>query len=116
MAPQPRWTIPVNMRAQDKPVLDVALAIARSEGTEITSVFRAALSEFVKSKSSTQGRRMDEFLDGSDFKAFSCDSILTPGELKNWSESDLLRVSKSVRSRQQELDAELRRRGFFFKW
>jgi len=116
MAPQPRWTVPVNMRSQDKEVLDSALRIAKSEGSDITSVFRTALAEFVRTRTRSEGRRMDEFLDSSTTSDLNCNRILTPGELRTWSEVEILVAARVVRARKQELDSELRRRGYFFKW
>jgi hypothetical protein len=117
MAPQPHWTIPVNFRVQDKSVLDAALNIAKIEGKDITSVFRAALLEFIERNAlQTGGRRMDEFLDISEMSKPVYNRILTPQELVSWSESSLLDAAKLIRSRKDELDAELRRRGFFIKW
>jgi hypothetical protein len=116
MAPQPRWTVPINMRSQDKPILDAALRIAKNEGSDITTVFRTALSEFVRTRTLPEGEKMDKFLDNSEMSDPIYNRILTPGELKKWTDSDLLSVSKRVKARREELDFELRRRGYFFKW
>jgi hypothetical protein len=117
MAPQPRWTVPVNIRQQDKSVLDAALTIAESDRTDITTVFRNALAEYVKARSGTQGdnesRKIDEYLDSS-FRMHS--KLLTPEDLKRWTDSDVLTLAKQIRSRRQELDFELRKRGYFFQW
>ncbi len=79
------------MRAQDKPVLDAALSIAKNEGRDITSVFRIALAEFVKTRSGMkEGRKMDEFLDDSSENPL-CNRVLTPEELRNWSEAEYAR-------------------------
>jgi len=72
------------MRSQDKPMLDAALNIAKSEGSDITNVFRTALAEFVKSRGSFEGR-IDEFLDDSALSDPIYRKVLTPAELKNWS-------------------------------
>jgi len=115
--PQPRWTVPVNFRAQDKSILDAALNIAKSQETDITSIFRTALVEFVRRKSQgTEVRKMDEFLDDSKKSVTSCNEVLTPMQLKIWSDEDLLNMARRVRSRKFELDHELRRRGFFLTW
>jgi len=112
-----RWTIPINMRLEDKPVLDAALNIAKEEGTNITKIFRTALVEFVRRKSQgREVRKMDEFLDDSKESVPSCNEILTPVQLKVWSDADLLNMVRRVRSRKFELDHEIRRRGFFFDW
>src|ERR1022692_2468040 len=116
MAPQPRWTVPINMRSQDKPVLDAALAIAKIEGTDITTIVRTALAEFVKTKARAEGRKMDEFLDHSEMSNPIYNRVLTAHELRRWSESDLLDAAKVVRARREELDSELRKRGHYFRW
>jgi len=116
MVPQPRWTIPVNMRSQDKPILDAAMSIARSEGSDITTVFRAALANFVRTRVRIEAGTMDQFLRESEMSSQVFNHVLTPVQLKNWSENSLLDSAKLVRSRKQELDSELRRRGYFFKW
>jgi len=41
---------------------------------------------------------------------------LTREELKTWEDSDLIYVAKSIRARKQELEVELRRRGYHFIW
>jgi len=96
-------------------MLDAALNIAKSEGSDITNVFRTALAEFVKNRVSSEGR-IDEFLDDSAISDPIYTRVLTPAELKNWSEIDLLAAAKLIRSRKEEMDSELRRRGFFFRW
>ena|SRR5579862_6124372 len=116
MAPQPRWTVPINMRLQDKSILDAALRIAKNEGSDITTVFRSALAEFVRTRALPEGEKMDKFLDNSEMSDPIYNRILTPGELRKWTDSDLLGVSKRVKARREELDFELRRRGYFFKW
>jgi len=103
------------MRSQDKDVLDAALRIAKSEGSDITTVFRTALAEFVRTKNRSEGRRMDEFLDDSKSGPIY-NRILTPRELRTWSEVELFGAARVVRARKEELDSELRRRGYFFKW
>ena len=116
MAPQPRWTIPINMRSQDKPILDAALEIARRDGSDITTVFRTALAQFVINKSKAEGPRIDEFLDFSEKSDGIYNRILTPAELRSWTVAGVLEAARHVRARQQELDSELRRRGYFFRW
>ncbi len=111
------WTIPVNMRLEDKPVLDAALNIAKEERTDITKIFRTALSEFVGRRAgSADTRKIDEFLDKRAMSDRICNQILKPAELRNWSDENLLEIAKVVRARLEELDSELRRRGYFFRW
>ena len=117
MAPQPRWTIPVNMRMQDKPVLDAALEIAKREGSNITTIFRVALEEFVRVKSRSGVQKLDRFLDDSESSSNGMyGRVLTPAELRSWSESSLLDAAKRIRSRKDELDSALRERGYSFRW
>ncbi len=118
MAPQPTFTFPVSFRQVDEPIFDALVSIARKEGCNVTSVFRLALTEFVESKtrSDSTGRKLDEFLDKSAMSAPIYNEMLTPVELRSWMESDLLHAAKLVRGRKDELDHELRRRGYVFRW
>jgi hypothetical protein len=114
---QPRYTVAINFRNQDKLLLDALATIARDEGNNITSVFRAAIAEYLKERAqSKEGKRLDEFLNESEISSMTCDRILSPAELRNWSDRNLLDAAKLVRSRKQELDSALRSRGYFFKW
>jgi len=117
LAPQPRWTIPVNIRQKDKPVLDAALAIAKADGTDLTSVFRIALAEYVSARHGKPGdsgsEKVDEYFDSS---SRITSKLLTPAELRQWTDSDVLTLAKRIRSRKQELEFELRRRGYYFRW
>jgi hypothetical protein len=97
--PQPHWTIPVNFRAQDKSVLDAALNIARSEGRDITSIVRTALTEFIKRNGlEHEIRRIDEFLDGSEISKPTYNEVLTPAALKMWTDQDLLNTESICRN------------------
>ncbi len=120
MAPRPHWTVPVNFRERDRSVLDSAIVLAEADRTDITSVFRNALAEYVKSRLETQdcggSKKMDDYLDLTSQGAFPTSKLLSPEELKRWNDSDVLAAAKLVRSRKMELDGELRRRGYFFKW
>jgi hypothetical protein len=97
-------------------MLDAAVRIAKSEGSDITTVFRTALAEFVRTKALPEGEKIDRFLENSKTEDQIYSRILTPADLRNWSDSGLVRTSKCIKSRMQELDSELRRRGFYFKW
>jgi len=103
------------MRSKDKPILDAALRIAKSEGSDITNVFRDALAEFVRNRGSFEGR-IDEFLEDSALSDPIYRRVLTPAELKARSDIDLVAAAKLIRFRKEEIDSELRRRGFFFRW
>ena len=117
MAPKPRWTVPVNMRLQDKLILDAALEIAKREGSDITTVFRNALEEFVNKRARTNTVKLDSFLDNSIMIQDPIYSrVFTPTELRSWSETSLLDAAKRIRSRKEELDRALREKGYFFRW
>ncbi len=119
MTPRPRYTVAVNMRLEDRPVLDSLLLIAQKEGCNITSIFRTALTEFVNRKNAQKGEigsKLDDFLAGPILPDQIYRQVLTPVELKGWSEDELLRTAKVIRGRKEELDSELRRRGHFFRW
>ena len=76
---RPRWTVPINMRLEDKPVLDAALIIAKEEGTDITKIFRMALLEFVRTRAgSAEVRKIDEFLDKSAMSSTLVQSNIDP--------------------------------------
>ncbi len=57
---------------------------------------------------------MDEFCTPT--AKTSMNEMLTPGQLKLWEDAEVLAAAKGVRSRQQELQAELKRRGYSFLW
>ena len=115
MSPQARWTVPVNIRPRDKPILDAAVALAEKEGTDITTVFRNAVAEYVRTKLAGNGisRKMDDYFDSS---LHSPLKLLSREELKQWTDSDVISAAKQVRARKHELESELRRRGYYFRW
>jgi len=113
----PRYTVAINFRQQDKLLLDALRTIASDEDTNITSVFRAAIAEYVRTRAqSKEGKRLDELLNNSAASDIASNRVLSPAELRNWSDESLLGAAKVVRSRKQELDSALRSRGYFFKW
>jgi hypothetical protein len=117
--PQPRFSFPVSFRAVDKPIFDALVGIAREERCNLTSVFRTALTEFVKSRTEKEQawRKLDEFLVNNSAMAEPIyNRILTPSELRSWTDSEVLCAAKLVRARKEELDLELRRRGYLFRW
>jgi hypothetical protein len=114
--PQPRFTFPVSFRQVDKPVFDALVAIAHEEKCDVTRVFRTALTEFVKTRAQGAGRKLDEFLDDSAMAEPIYNRVLTPLELKAWKESEVLSAARLVRARKDELEMELKRRGYFFRW
>lgn len=120
MTIKPRWVHPLNFREQDKPVLDQAMELAKREGTDLTNVIRRALQEYVQRTTavSSSSAKMDAFLQDGEYRAYpQYTKVLTPEELKEWSDPDLLAFAKFTRSRKQEIHAELKRRGFYmFEW
>jgi hypothetical protein len=119
LTPRPRYTVAVNMRFEDRPVLNALVLIAQKEGCNITRIFRTALIEFVNRKNaqnSEAGQKLDDFLESSILPNKTYHQILTPAELKGLNEYELDRMAKLVRARKEELDSELRRRGNYFRW
>jgi hypothetical protein len=116
MVPEPRWTIPVNIRSKDKPILDAVLNIAKSEGVEITTLVRTALAEFVTRRNGGSSQKLDNFLADPALSEPFYYQVLSPSKLNGWDEEELLRMAKLIRARKEELDSELRRRGYLFRW
>lgn len=113
-----RWTHPQNFRSQDKAILDASLAIAQREHTDLTNLIRTALREYVEQHAEETVPKLDEYIRDPTYKALPpITKILTPSELKEWSNDSLLLVARHLRSRKMELDAEIRKRGFLeFRW
>ena len=116
--PQARWTLAVNIRQSDKIILDSLMEIARDDRSDITKVVRGILTEYVKSYLASRGEattgeaKIDRYLQSPS----AVTKILTRDELAEWSDSDVLFLTKTLKSRMQELDCELRRRGYRFTW
>jgi hypothetical protein len=115
----PHYTIPVNIRPRDAPTIEAAKEIAQRENKQMTAIFRQALEEFVaRRKMGEMSVKLEQYF-GSECVPtnITLEKVLLPSELKNWTDKDLLSLSKKVRARSQELDRELRRRGFLlFRW
>jgi len=105
------------MRLVDRPLLDNAILIAKSEGLELTSIFRNALQEYVKRRLGSRGeggtRKMEEYFDSA---SVLHSEILSPDKLKEWTDSELVATAKVIRARKEELESELRSRGYYFRW
>ena len=114
LALKPRWVHPLNFREQDKAILDASVLIARREGSDLTNVIRDALREYTTAKLQGESQKLDVFM--RDLEVTSLKKLLIPEELKVWPDSDVLDLAKLVRSRKQELEFELRKRGYFFPW
>ena len=120
MAPKPRYVLPLNFREADKPLLDQIVFLAKKEDANITTVVRSALSEFAARRRATleQGEthKIEEFCLSNFETKSSLWEMLTPAELKGWEDGELLNAARRIRGRQQEIDSELRKRGYFFSW
>jgi len=111
---KPRWVHPLNFRAEDKAVLDAAVLIAKKDGSNLTNVIRDALRAYTTEK--LQGeidQKLDEFVNGY-YPHYR--KMFTPDELRGWIEADILDIARLIRARKQELEFELRRRGYYFQW
>jgi len=115
MALKPRYVFPLNFRSEDLELLNAAVQIAKDETSDLTGIMREALRQYTKSKLNTVNIKMDEFLDHAKVDGVFL-KMLSPTELKGWVDNDLLVFAKLVRGRKQELEAELKRRGFHFVW
>jgi len=115
MALKPRYVFPLNFRSEDLELLNAAVQIAKDETSDLTTVMREALRLYTKSKLKSGNIKMDEFLDQVDVDPIFR-KVLAPTELKGWVDSDLLRVANLVRGRKQEIESELKRRGFHYVW
>ena len=120
MAPKPRYVLPLNFRAEDKPLLDQIVLLAKNEDANITTVVRSALSEFAERrqtmKKQGETHKIEEFCPSNFDAKSSLHDVLTPAELKGWEEGELLKMARRIRGRKQEIDFELRKRGYFFSW
>jgi len=98
--------------------LDASLVIVQLEHTDLTNLIRKALHEYVALHSEKAGPRLDEFIKDPTFKALPpITKLLTPQELREWTDETLLLIARYLRSRKMELDCELRKRGFLqFRW
>jgi hypothetical protein len=118
MVVQPHYTIPVNVRPRDTPTIQAAKEIAQRENKQMTTIFREALAEYVDRRKLSAGSfKLEQYI-GSESVTNngSLEKVLVPGALKLWGDSELLSFAKKLRARTQEIDAELRRRGYYFKW
>jgi len=114
MTIKPRWVHPLNFRAEDKGVLDAAIQVAKKEDRSLTNVIRDALRAYTDAKlQGDANEKLDRFVDEP------CPQFrrqLSPEELKSWIDAEVLDTAKLVRARKQELEFELRKRGYYFRW
>ena len=119
MVVQPHFTVPVNIRARDRPLIDAAMEIAQRENKQLTSVFREALAEYVQRRKPGEGSlKLEQYFDSQVItsSATSLEKVLVPSELYGWSDPDLLCLARKVRARASELELELKKRRIFFRW
>ncbi|MDA4130367.1 MAG: hypothetical protein OK457_06315 [Thaumarchaeota archaeon] len=118
MVVQPHFTVPVNIRSKDRPIMDAALEIAKRENKQVTSIFREALAEYVQRRKLGEGSlRLESYLGPESVPiTLTLEKVLVPSDLKPLSDPDLLSFAKRVRARAQELELELRKRGYNFRW
>jgi hypothetical protein len=115
MALKARWVHPLNFREQDKAVLEASILLARREGSDLTNVIRDALKAYTATKlREDPSQKLDSFI--SDIGLSSFEKLLTPDELKVWHDVEVLDLAKTVRARKQELELELTKRGYHFRW
>jgi hypothetical protein len=110
MALKPRLVHPLNFREQDKAILDAPILLARREGSDLTNVIRDALKEYTASKLRDVDQKLDSFF--NDIGVASYKKLLSPEELKDWCDAEVLDLAKLVRARKQELEFELTKRGY----
>jgi hypothetical protein len=60
--------------------------------------------------------RLDEYLSDSQFVSAPYNEILTPENLRKWKTDEFVKFAKKIRARKEELEVELRRRGYYFRW
>jgi hypothetical protein len=114
---KPRWTHPLNFRLEDKAVLDAAILIGRNEGNSLTGVIRTALKEYVSSKLGQAPLiKIDDFFDGPINSSYDYKRILGPKDLETLTDQSVLHMARLIRARKEELESDLRRRGFYFRW
>jgi len=98
-------------------MLDAALEIAKIEGLDLTSIFRNALQEYITSRLDSLKddgiKKMEEYLDSS---SVLHSLQLSPDKLKRWTDSEVVTFAKLIRARKEELEIELRKRDYYFRW
>lgn len=105
------------------------MEIAEREKTDLTHIIRDALQLYANTKReqlanggsthpSIPGEKIEDYLEhpGSLHEPARIDGVLKPCDLDLWSEEILLRYAKHLRSRKEEVDSALRRRGFYIRW
>src|SRR5579872_2821855 len=110
MTVQPHYTIPVNVRPRDTPMIEAAKEIAQREHLAMAVVFRQALQEFIERRKLGEGSiKLEQYFDRDGVpNSVSVEKILVPDALKLWSDAELLSLARNLRARIQEIDGALR--------
>jgi hypothetical protein len=117
MALKPRYVFPLSFRQEDREILDAAIQIAKEENSNPTRVMREALRQYTKSKLKSDNVKLDEFFnDHTQGVDPIYRKVFSSTELKEWNDADVLWFARLVRARKQELESELKRRGYHFVW
>src|SRR5437899_2040749 len=91
MTLKPRWVHLLNFREEDKAMLDAAIVLARRDGSDLTHVIRDALKEYTAAKLRGEaGQKLDSFIDGVGSSSSSFKKLLSPKELKGWSDVEII--------------------------
>jgi len=107
----------LNFRLEDKAVLDAAILIGKDEGSSLTGVIRTALKEYVSSKiRQTPLLKIDDFIEDSPDPSYDYERLLSPKELEVLTDESVLHMARLIRARKEELEFDLRRRGYHFRW
>jgi len=94
--------------------LDAAILVAKKEDSNLTNVIRDALRVYTTEK--LQGdvnQKLDKFV--SEYYPHYR-KMLTPKELREWIDADVLDLARLIRARKQEIEFELKKRGYYFQW
>jgi len=96
--------------------LDAAVLVAKMEGSNLTNVIRDSLKVYTTTKlQGDANEKLDRFVNSSESdRCYRKQN--TPAELKGWIDADVLDLARIIRARKQELEFELRKRGYYFRW
>jgi predicted transcriptional regulator len=117
LALKPRYIFPLSFREEDRDILDATIQLAKEENSNPTRIMREALRQYTKSKLKSDNVKLDEFIDDHTREVDPIyRRVISSTELKGWNDGDVLWFAKLVRARKQELESELKRRGYHFVW
>ena len=90
------------------------MLVAKKEGSNLTNVIRDALKMYTTTKlHGDEYQKLDKFVNES-YPHYR--NMLTPEELREWIDTDVLDIARLIRARKQEIESELRKRGYYFQW